>query len=209
MLPQELVEETSISLSPLAPQRPERRHQQRHLTILRVGALMFDGKRELCLVRNISAGGVMVHVYSDIAIGTRVTVEIKNDEPIAGIVVWESDSNIGIEFDHKIDVPELLATSKLLGDGRRARRPRVCVSRPAKVRSAGVDHQVEVIDVSQGGVKVATSEPLPVEADVVVTLEGMAPLAGIVRWQHGRNCGISFLQVIPIQQLCDWLRSGE
>src|SRR3712207_939886 len=97
MLPHECVEETSISLSAATPPPPERRQQQRHLTILRVGALIVDGERELCLVRNISAGGVMAHVYRPIAVGTRVAIEIKNDEPIAGRVVWEADSNIGVE----------------------------------------------------------------------------------------------------------------
>ena len=62
MLPHECVEETSISLAAATPPPPERRRGQRHLTILRVGALTIDGTRELCLVRNISAGGVMALV---------------------------------------------------------------------------------------------------------------------------------------------------
>jgi hypothetical protein len=209
MLPHECVEETSISLSAAAPPPPERRRQQRHLTILRVGALIVDGARELCLVRNISAGGVMAHVYRPLPVGTRVEVEIKNDEPLAGQVVWEADTNVGIAFDQKIDVPDLLATSKLLGDGRRARRPRVEINRLAKLRCGADVYFVDALDISQGGVKVAMEEVLPFDADVVVTLDGFRPLPGIVRWVGGGHCGISFLQVIPIAELCEWLRSGS
>jgi hypothetical protein len=209
MLPHECVDETTISLSTAAPPPPDRRRQQRHLTILRIGALIVEGTRELCLVRNISAGGVMAHVYRHLEIGTRVAVEIKNDDPLPGRVVWESDSNVGIAFDQKIDVPDLLATSKLLGDGRRARRPRVQINRLAKVRCGAEVYFLDALDISQGGVKVAVEQDLPIDADVVVTLDGFRPLPGIVRWVANGHCGISFIQVIPIAELCEWLRSGE
>jgi hypothetical protein len=209
MLPHECVDETTLSLSTAAPPPPDRRRQQRHLTILRIGALIVDGTRELCLVRNISAGGVMAHVYRHLEIGTRVAVEIKNDDPLPGRVVWESDSNVGIAFDQKIDVPDLLATSKLLGDGRRARRPRVQINRLAKVRCGAEVYFLDALDISQGGVKVAVEQDLPIDADVVVTLDGFRPLPGIVRWVANGHCGISFIQVIPIAELCEWLRSGE
>jgi hypothetical protein len=208
MLPHECVEETSISLSAATPSPPERRRQQRHLTILRVGALTVDGTRELCLVRNISAGGVMAHVYRQLDVGTRVEVEIKNDEPLAGRVVWAEESNVGVAFDQKIDVPDLLATSKLLGDGRRARRPRIEVNRIAKLRCGADVFFVDALDISQGGVKVVADRELPIDADVVVTLEGFRALPGIVRWVKDGHIGISFIQVIPIAELCDWLRSA-
>ena len=209
MLPHECVEETSISVSTAAPLPPERRRQQRHLTILRVGALIIEGERELCLVRNISAGGVMAHVYRPLEIGTRVQIEIKNDEPIPGRIVWEADSNVGIAFDQKIDVPDLLATSKILGDGRRARRPRVQIDRMAKLRCGASIYWVNTTDISQGGVKIETEHELPLDADVVLTLEGFRPLPGIVRWSKEGHCGISFIQVIPIGELCEWLRTGS
>jgi hypothetical protein len=208
MLPHQCVEETSISLSTAAPPPPDRRRQQRHLTILRVGALTVDGIRELCLVRNISAGGVMAHVYRSLPVGTRVEVEIKNDDPLPGRVVWEADANVGIAFDEKIDVPDLLATSKLLGDGRQARRPRVEINRLAKLRCGADVYFVDALDISQGGVKLAVEAALPVDAEVVVTLEGFRPLPGIVRWVRDGHCGIGFFQVIPIGELCEWLRSG-
>jgi hypothetical protein len=209
MLAHECVEETSLSLSAITPPPPERRGGQRHLTILRVGALVIDGERELCLVRNISAGGVMAHVYRPIAIGTRVAIEIKNDDPLPGRVVWAAESNIGIAFDEKIDVPGLLATSKILGDGKRARRPRVRIDRPARLFCSGEAAEVHAVDVSQGGVKIETDAPPPIDADVVITLSGLRALPGIVRWAHDGQVGISFIQVLPIVELCEWLRGGE
>ena len=209
MLPQDFVEETSISLSPQAPPPPERRREQRHLTILRVGALIIGGERELCLVRNISAGGVMAHVYREIPIGTRVEVEIKNDEPLAGTVIWVDESNIGVAFDEVIDVPTFLATSKILGDGRRARRPRVEIDRPAKLRCGDEIVWGQIRNISQGGVRFDCDQDLPIDGDVIVTMQGFRPLPGVIRWRRGEWYGIGFIQVLPIQELCDWLRDGE
>jgi hypothetical protein len=159
-------------------------------------------------VRNISAGGVMAHVYRHFEIGTRLHVEIKNDEAMAGRVVWAEDSNVGIAFDQKIDVPDLLATSKLLGHGRLARRPRVEINRRVRLRCGAEVYFADGIDISQGGVKVATEQKLPVNGDVVVTLDGFRPLPAIVRWVKDGHVGISFLQVIPIGELCEWLRAA-
>lgn len=206
MLPHECVEETSISLSAAHPPPPERRIGQRHLTILRVAALVIDGVRELCLIRNISAGGVMAHVYRQIDVGTRVEIELNTDRSMPGKVAWESDSNIGIAFDEKIDVTELLAQSRVMGDGRRARRPRVQIDRMAKVRCGSEVYYVHAEDISQGGIKVVTDQALPIDADVVVTLEGLRAMAGIVRWAREGSVGINFIQTIPIAELCEWLR---
>ena len=209
MLPHDCVEETSISLSPQTPQPPDRRRDQRHVTILRVGALIIDGERELCLVRNISAGGVMAHVYREIELGTRVEIEIKNDEPLPGTVVWVEDTNIGVEFDTAIDVPEFLASSKILGDGRRARRPRVEIERNAKLRCGDQVLWGRIRNISQGGIRFDCEGDLPVDSDVVVTMEGFRPLPGVIRWRREEAYGISFIQVLPIQELCEWLRGGD
>ena len=52
------VVETGFSFSNDVPQPEERRSSERHIKILRVGTIVVDGRRELCLIRNISAGGV-------------------------------------------------------------------------------------------------------------------------------------------------------
>ena len=69
MLAHEQVVETHFSFSPHVPEPPDRRTAERHIKILRVAALTIEGRRELCLIRNISAGGLMAHVYSTVKLG--------------------------------------------------------------------------------------------------------------------------------------------
>lgn len=187
------------------PRTAERRGDVRHLTILRVGTLLVGGRRELCLVRNISAGGLMAIVYSKFQAGERIAVELKTNHQIAGIITWSRDSMIGINFDEKIDVAEILSNPPLLDNGWRPRMPRVPVDRLATLRAGARTYWVSIRDISQGGVKVEADQPIEIGGETVVTLENFRPLPGVVRWRHGNMVGISFNQVIPFHELSQWL----
>jgi len=206
MLSNECHEETIFSFSPNAPQPPDRRRATRHLTILRVGALIGPNGRELCLIRNISAGGLMAHVYSHHAAGSAVAVELKSNQAVPGIVVWADESNVGIEFDAPIDVEEMLSNQAALESGWRPRLPRVEVDRLATLRCGARLYGVNTRDISQGGVKVETDQPLETGREIVLTMERFRPLAGVVRWCGEGLAGIAFNQLIPFHELMEWLK---
>jgi len=200
------VVETGFSFSNAVPEPPERRNSDRHIKILRVGTLVVDGRRELCLIRNISAGGLMAHVYSPMTPGQRVMVELKTNQAVPGRVVWTREGNAGIQFDIAMDVAELLANPRRLDNGWRPRTPRVEIDRLATLRWGSVTTWVHARDISQSGVKVET-EKIPAEGeDVVVTLDGFRPQAGVVRWVNDGHCGIEFNQLIPFGELITWLK---
>ena len=205
MLSNESHQETTFSFSDLTPQPRERRRDPRHLTILRVGALISPAGRELCLIRNISAGGLMAHVYSHHAKGEAVSVELKGNDPIEGKVAWVEESNIGIQFNKQIDVAEMLSNNASLENGLQPRLPRVEVDRLATVRCGARLCGVNTRDISQGGVKVETDEPLELGAQVVITMEKFRPVAGVVRWCGGGMAGIAFHQLLPFGELMAWL----
>lgn len=200
-------EQTTFSLSNLAPNPPERRRQPRHITILRVGTIIIDGRLELCLIRNISAGGLMAHIYSVVAEGQPVAVELKSNHRITGTVSWVQGSNVGIRFDEPVDVEDLLASQGTMDNGWRPRLPRVEVDRLATVRVGSRVYGVSTRDISQGGVKIETDAPFEEGADVVFTPDKFRPIQGVVRWYSEGLCGIAFNQVLPFKELIDWLRS--
>jgi hypothetical protein len=209
MLSSDCHQETIFSFSEKAPDPPEdRRRDPRHLTILRVGGLVTEAGRELCLIRNISAGGVMAHVYSCHAEGEKVAIELKSNQSIAGTVAWVSGSNVGIQFDEPVDVAEMLSSQAALDNGWRPRLPRVEVDRLATVRCGANLFGVNTRDISQGGVKVETDHPFEPGVAVVLTLDKFRPVHGVVRWCDGGLAGIAFNQLIPFQELMGWLRPG-
>jgi len=119
------VETTLYSLSDAAPQpanESDRRGGDRHMTLYRVGSILVEKRRELCLIKNISAGGMLIRLYCSIAENSPVTVELKSGQPISGSISWSRDHLAGIEFDQQIDVIDILSSSM---DGPRPRMPRI------------------------------------------------------------------------------------
>jgi PilZ domain-containing protein len=198
------VETTLYSLSDRAPDPVERRDDERYLTLFRVGTVMINDCRELCLIKNISSGGMMIRPYCKLAVGDKVSIELKRGEQIPGLINWVRQDSAGIEFNERIDVIELLATSM---EGPRPRMPRVEVRCIASVRQGANVYGMRAHDVSQGGVKVESDRDLEVGGDVLVTLPGLPSKDAVVRWKQGRAYGITFRRLIALAELVEWLRS--
>ena len=207
MLNQMDVEDTSFSFSRKAPSPPERRNCTRHLKILRVGTLVTGERRELCLIRNISAGGLMAHVYSPFAIDQEVSVILKSNHLLSGKVAWIRDGNIGIAFDEPIDVEEMLSNASLTENGWLPRMPRVEVDWLATVRVGATITWVTVRDISQGGVKFESDMPIEPGRQVTLTIERFRSVPGLLRWYENSHGGISFNEPVPFGELMSWLRS--
>lgn len=198
------VETTLFSLSdaPPGPASGERREGDRHMTLYRVGSIMIEQRRELCLIKNISAGGMMVRLYCAIADDTPVTVELKSGQPISGRISWRRDQLAGITFDQPVDVIDILASAM---DGPRPRMPRIETDCFATLRDGASTLRVRVRDISQGGAKIACEAPVPQGADVILTLPGLPPQPGIACWNDGDHAGIAFNRLLPLGELVAWL----
>ena len=199
------VETTLYSLSdaPPAPaEDAERREGERHMTLYRVGSILVQDRRELCLIKNISAGGMMIRLYCSIGDGTPVTVELKSGQPIHGRIGWTRDQNAGVAFDQPIDVIDILSTSM---EGPRPRMPRIETGCHAMLREGANVVRVQACDISQGGLKVRTETALQQGAEVIVTLPGLDPQRGIACWNDGGFAGITFNRLLPLGELVAWL----
>ena len=200
------VEQTVYSLSEDAPARPDRRNGERYLSLLRVGALLIDGRRELCLVRNVSAGGMLIRPYSPIAVGVEVAVELKHGETVSGVARWIEDGLVGIAFDKPIDVISLLTASE---DGPQPRMPRIELCCTAWIREDADVYRTKTVNISQGGMCVEGDSRLNVDADVIVSLAGLGPIAGFVKWKEGDRQGIRFNRVLAVNELMGFLRQQQ
>jgi len=186
----------------LAPDPQYVARDERQVSVFRVGALNIHGRRELCIVRNVSAKGMMIKTYSPVAAGTRISIELKQGELIDATVRWEKDGSAGVEFDQPIEVESLLSQSP---DAPRPRMPRIDVDVAATIRDGDNVFTARACDISQGGVCIEYDRSLPRETNVVVTLEGLQPKAAVVRWSNDRTIGLGFSKVIPVGELVDWL----
>ena len=201
-----VVETTIYSLSAEAPQCPDRRNDQRYVSLLRVGALLVDGRRELCLIRNVSAGGMMIRPYSPIPVGTTVSVELKHGDIVSGVAQWADRGMIGVSFDEAIDVLALLNATGL---ETRPRMPRIEIDCTATIRHDGTVFRARVVNISQGGICIDSPVDLTINGDVVVTLAGLHAAAGVVKWREGELFGIGFNRVYPVHELMTFLQTQQ
>jgi len=201
------IETTVYSMSTEPPVQPERRADERHLTLFRVGSVLLDGRRELCLVKNISAGGALIRAYCRLEADLELQIELKEKQPISGRVNWVKGTDAGITFDERVDILDLLKSN---GDGPRPRMPRVEVRCIVFVREGATTNRTTLLNISQGGLSVESENGLTIGADVTISLPQFPPQAAVVRWAEASRYGISFNTVLPLAGLTEWLqgRSG-
>jgi len=200
------VDTTLYSLTDAPPAPPERREGERFVRLLRVGTLIVDGRRELCLIRNLSAGGMMIRAYSEIPAGTQLSVELKHGESVSGHVQWTEDALTGIAFESPIDVLTLIAPAN---DGPRPRMPRLALDCSAWVREGADMRRTKAVNISQGGLCVESAGELSIGAEVTVSLPGLSPISSMVKWRHGESYGIAFNHVLALSELVGWLQGRQ
>ena len=206
MLDAQPVETTLYSLENSTPKLDQRQGGERHLSLLRVGSLMIGDRRELCLIRNISAGGMLIRVYSAIAPGTELSIELKQGEPVRGSARWAKDDCVGVEFDRPIDVIGLISQSM---EGPRPRQPRIEVQCVAWVRDGASVHRARAVNISQGGLKIECAADIAVGSNVVVSVNGLAPAPATVRWHDDASYGLTFNRALALPALVGWLHGQQ
>lgn len=188
----------------LSPPISDRRSDFRMMTTLRVGKITSNGQQELCLIRNISHGGLMLRVFADHQVGDEVTVELKSDCVVSGKIAWTRDESVGVTFAEPVDALEVLRNDPG-PDGRLPRPPRLDMHSRARLRIGEIDWPVELRDLSQGGAKIRVQDTLAVGDEAVLVVSGMKPVRAVIRWQVGDYAGLAFIGTIPLGDLVGWM----
>lgn len=196
-------ESTTFSLTTEVPRPAEKRGGENLIPLLKVAKLASDSGERLIRVRNISAGGIMAEVSDPPAVGEHVAVELSSQK-IPSTVTWIRDGLVGVKFDQTVDLGELLAGRKPR-HGFRPRPPRLNVECKASVRLGKVYYNVDVHDISLGGMKVAPIEEYCVGKEVTVVVESLRPIKGEVRWFSDRLAGIVFQKPLDFDELAEWV----
>lgn len=170
------------------------------------GALTHGSVRLVCSIRKISAGGAVLHVDQPVEPGERLDLELMTGEQLGGTVAWRRGSEVGLKFDAPIDVFAVIAQDIVSQPGERRRMPRVELSVQALLETAAGTELVTTRDISQGGMKIDMPFALVPDEHILVTLDGLPPIQGVVRWSAGQVAGIAFLPELRWQELMLWLK---
>ena len=170
------------------------------------GALTVGSIRKVCSIRKLSAGGAIVQVDGPVTPGERLDLELMTGEQLVGTIAWQRGQEVGLRFDEPIDVFAVIAQDIVSQPGERRRMPRVELVVQALLETAGGTELVTTRDISQGGAKLDVPFALKVDERVLVTLDGLPPQPGVVRWSDEHVAGIAFLPELRWQELMVWLK---
>jgi hypothetical protein len=182
----------------------ERRADTRSkMAVYRSATLRWNGKEVLCLIRDLSAGGMMCRSLAKPAKDDRVEIEMRSGERIAGTAAWTRDGQLGIRFDQQLDISTLLNPRTRDPRAPIQRMPRLNAGCPAALIAEDVRHSVMLLDLSQGGAKIEANG-LREGEHVTLGITGLDARNGTVRWIKAGRAGIAFHNPIPFDSLSGW-----
>jgi len=182
----------------------ERRRDLRHATTLQVAKLASRLGEELCILRDISPGGAKVMVYHSLTPSEPVMLSLKTGHEIAGRVAWCSDDIVGVTFDRRIAVLELLAHRALNRFGHRIRSPRLAVDLPAAIEIDDSRIDVRIRDVSQAGMRITVNRLVKDGQPCALDVPAMGKRQAIVRWCRNGEAGIALKQPLTYPEFAAW-----
>jgi hypothetical protein len=180
----------------------ERRADTRSRSVLALGKIVSGGREHICIVRDISAGGLKVEMVVPLDIGTYVIVEMLGLNPTPARIAWRVEGQVGLAFSVPQDFDRMCRRGAD-GDGSLARGPRFTIDRVAKLAANLRIQTVSVSNISAGGARLTGTIGLAANMPVHLTLQPGQPLAGYVRWVEGDAAGISFTPALDMRTLLD------
>ncbi len=183
----------------------ERRTGNRHISVFRVGRLIDREGDQICVIRNISSGGVMIEANRLPPSGARVFVETRSDRRIPATVRWVHEREAGVQFDEEIDVAAMLREERPSILRNQPRAPRFV--RPGKVKVIGTVETIEgdIANISINGVGIHTPTRFALDEPVIVAIDGLGAARAVVRWWADGEIGVRLQSPLSYRLLANWL----
>lgn len=159
-----------------------------------------------CFVHRITSAGASLTVSGPISNGTRATIELPFGLAADGSIVGDDPDSVALRFDEPLDVVGALARCLAALPAERRQMPRIELRHRLCVRHDGQVDFAWTRNLSTTGVGVETRALLTPGAQVELTLDGLRPIQGQVRWTERGQAGIAFAEELGWQLLMPWLR---
>jgi hypothetical protein len=193
-----------------ANDQADRRVHQRYLTTLRVAKLTSASRQTLGIVRNISSGGMMIDlcmIYNStpVDVGDTLGVSLHDADILPGKILWRNGPVFGLQFDHAIDVADVISKPTDRAKGKVPRKPRVTAHAPVSIATADSNLETWLFDISQNGLKVPADPGLRVAQKIVISIDDLGTFPASVRWMSADYAGLFFASELPLRELISWL----
>ncbi|HET9810464.1 MAG TPA: PilZ domain-containing protein [Sphingomicrobium sp.] len=179
--------------------------QIRQPVLSRIAILSGESRAAYCLIRNISANGAAVKLYGRVVVGAAAKLQVGDEEPIPGRIVWARREMAGIAFSNPLESDALLRVMQKKPTTRRRSSPRVSTVAQIVLKTGGGKYVSELRDISAIGAKIRTRRPVNPGRSAMLIVPGMPMMRAFVRWVDDTELGLAFDVPLPIQVIAQWL----
>ena len=179
---------------------PDQRADQRFTLILRSGKLVTAAGEFLCVLRDVSSGGLKVRLFHPLALDSACEIELSGGERYRLDPAWQQGEEAGLQFtDSPVDIEQFLEEAGPFP--KRAIRLGLRGGWPVRLHGKGPVLPALMCDLSQHGSAVLCQSRLSVGQLVEIEADGLGTIEARVRWRRGERYGLVFQQSFRLDAL--------
>ena len=191
----------------------EVRRAKRHLTVLMVGRVVGKSGEFACVVNDVSQHGMKARFPAPATVGERLAVSLRGLPERSATVRWCDGKRAGIEFDEPLDLTAILGQVAAEPQPEPTpREPRFDCGHGATLLLDGLSHPITLVDVSEGGAKLAAAS-LPAEltgTSAALLMPGLGDQrTGTICWSHDDRAGFRFATPLGLEALASVLHPDD
>ncbi|MGC1469747.1 MAG: PilZ domain-containing protein [Sphingorhabdus sp.] len=184
---------------------PDRRDEERQLSVRLTAKIIAAGRELPCRVHNISSGGANIETLAKLTTEDRIRIEFRSNLSLAGKVRWQNGAFAGIEFTEPADVEAVLKKTGISIARIKPRLPRYGCNVPAKLVTEQQTIECEAIDISTNGVRLSKIKQLKPGESYTLVIAGLSRRKVSMIWSRDKQAGIKFLNPLRFDEFENWI----
>ncbi|MCW1382211.1 PilZ domain-containing protein [Novosphingobium sp. KCTC 2891] len=176
----------------------DQRGSPRFTLLIRAAKLVVDGREFLCILRDASATGLKVRLFTPLPEHRDLRIELANGDRYPIELVWHSDDYAGFRFQEEVEIERLLDESH---GGFPRRQVRLRIALNAMLHSGGEAVRIAFNDISQQGAGIECDKWLLMNELVKIETGVMPAIYAKVRWRSHPRYGLVFEQTFKLDEL--------
>lgn len=184
---------------------PDRRDEERQLSVRLTAKIIAAGRELPCRVHNISSGGANIETLAKLTTEDRIRIEFRSNLSLAGKVRWQNGALAGIEFTEPADVDAVLKKSGISIARIKPRLPRYGCQVPAKLVAEHQTIECETIDISTNGVRLGNIKQLKPGENYMLVIAGLSRRKVSTVWNRDNQAGVKFVNPLRFDEFENWI----
>ncbi len=176
----------------------ELRSAPRYALLIRTAKIIADGREFLCIIRDASATGLKIRLFSELPHARVLAVELMTGDRYPVELVWQTADHAGLRFAGEVDIERLLDESRGAFPKRQVRL-RIAIG--GVLHSGGEAVPIIFRNLSQQGARVECDKWLLMNELVRIETGVTPPLYAKVRWRSQPSYGLIFEHTFKLDEL--------